>query len=135
MQTNSRRRLVRGFAVAAFLALAGSAAQAYHGTLQVYVNGQRLTPEEIHYVEQVTGTRFASGYYWYDPNSGYWGVVGGPVMGQVAPATGGGGQGSGTFRSYGDGSWGYRNPNTGTGMMYDPDGGGSWQDRVWIQPD
>ena len=86
----------------------------------VIVNGQLLGPQELAVADANAGFYLPDGRYWYDPQSGYWGVEGGPALGRVAPQPQSG--------------WGYRNDTTGTGMVYNPDGG-SWQDRVWIDPD
>jgi hypothetical protein len=119
--------------LAAVLLILGSVtAQGYHETLYVTVNGVRMSPDQIRAIEQSLGIRAQSGHYWYNAASGYWGIVGGPALGRVQSQTGGGNsgyqgsQGGGTFRNYSDGSWGYRNPNTGTGMISDGQGG------VWI---
>ena len=89
---------------------------------------RQLTPDEIHYVEQVTGVRIRSGFYWYDAASGYWGVVNGPVVGRVAPQGGQGGsgvwsQGSTVTEAYPNGGAASRNPNVGIGVITDGQGG------------
>jgi len=122
--------------LAVLLAFAAKSAHGYHDTLTVYVNGQLLTPQQIHYVEQVTGLRFQSGYYWYDAPSGYWGIVNGPVIGRVAPQgyqpgyqsgyQGGPGtwsQGSTVTEAYPNGGAASGNSNTGIGVITDGQGG------------
>lgn len=130
MSTNTRRQtsILFGGVLALLLGFGSSASYAYHDTLVVIVNDQQLTPEEIHYVEQVTGIRFRSGYYWYDAPSGYWGVVNGPVIGRVAPRGGQGGpgiwsQGSTVTETYPNGGAASRNPNVGIGVITDGQGG------------
>ena len=122
-----------GTMVAAAIMLTALKAFAYHDTLVVTVNGQLLTPYQVVEAERAIGMQLRSGHYWYDEASGLWGLVGGPALGRIQAAQSAGG--SGTTRSYGDGSWGYRNSTTGNGMLYDPNAGGSWQDRVWVSPD
>lgn len=87
----------------------------------VTVNGMILGPQELMIADSNAGFPLPNGHYWYDVESGYWGVAGGPPVGRVAPAPSQQG-------------FSYRNDTTGTGMIYNPDGG-SWQDRVWIAPD
>ena len=130
MNANTRRKtsILYGSLLALLLGFGSGASYAYHDTLTVFVNGQWLTPEEIDYVEQATGVRFRSGYYWYDANSGNWGVVNGPVMGRVAPQGGQGGsrtwsQGSTVIESYPNGGAASRNPNVGIGVITDGQGG------------
>ena len=130
MNTNTRRRtsIIYTSLLALLLGFASSASYAYHDTLVVFINGQRLTPEEIHYVERVTGTQARSGYYWYDAASGYWGVVNGPVIGRVAPQGGQGGsgvwsQGSTVTEAYPSGGAASRNSNVGIGVITDGQGG------------
>lgn len=55
----------------------------YHDTLNVVVNGKRLSPETIYALEQYYGVRIQSGRYWYDRISGLWGREGGPTVGQI----------------------------------------------------
>jgi hypothetical protein len=56
----------------------------------VSVNGQWLAPQQLAEADHAVGFMLPNGHYWYDVASGYWGVVGGPVVGQVAPAARGG---------------------------------------------
>ena len=118
--------------VVVLLGLGSVTAQGYHETLYVTVNGVRLNPDQLRAIELSLGIRVQNGHYWYNTASGYWGIVGGPALGQAQVPQGRGNsgyqgsQGGGTFRNYGDGSWGYRNPNTGTGIISDGQGG------VWI---
>ena len=108
-------------------------------TREVIVNGKKLSPEEIRQIEQTTGLRVASGKYWLDEATGLWGRVGSPPQGRIgAPGNHNSNiqntPGGGTTEFHGDGSWSFGNPNTGGGMIYDPNIGGSWQDKVWIPP-
>jgi hypothetical protein len=130
MNANTRRKssILYASLLALLLGFGSSASNAYHDTLTVFVNGQQLTPDEIHYVEQVTGVRIRSGFYWYDAASGYWGVVNGPVVGRVAPQGGQGGsdvwsQGSTVTEAYPNGGAASRNPNVGIGVITDGQGG------------
>ncbi len=106
-------------------------------TREVIVNGKRLSVQEIRDIETSTGLTVASGNYWLDEASGLWGRVGSPPQGRISGA----GQaniqnspGGGTTEFHGDGSWSHRNPNTGTGMIYNPNAGGNWRDKVWVSP-
>jgi hypothetical protein len=54
----------------AVVALGAATAYGYHETLEVMVNGRRLSPQEIRWFEQRYGVRAQSGRYWYDPRSG-----------------------------------------------------------------
>jgi len=127
-RTTRQASILHASLLALLLALGHSTAYAYHDTLVVFVNNQRLTPEEIHYVEQATGMRLVSGYYWYDAASGYWGVVNGPVVGRVAPqggqaSSGIWSQGSTVGESYSGGGGASRNSNVGIGVITDGQGG------------
>jgi hypothetical protein len=127
MKAKIRRRssILYASLLAVLLGFGSSASYAYHDTLSVFVNGQRLTPEEIHYVERVTGLQFRSGYYWYDAPSGYWGVVNGPTIGRVAPQEGQGiwSQGNTVTEAYQGGGESSRNSNVGIGVITDGQGG------------
>jgi hypothetical protein len=128
------RKPVTFWILLVLLVLFGVTAHGYHETLYVTVNGVRLSPDQIRAVEQSLGARVQSGHYWYDATSGSWGLVGGPALGRVQAQQRrgnsgyGGSQGGGTFRNYDDGSWGYRNQNTGTGIISDGQG------VPWISP-
>ncbi len=87
----------------------------------VTVNGMILGPQELMVADANAGFPLPNGHYWFDVESGFWGVVGGPAVGRVAPAQ--------SQRGFS-----YRNDTTGTGMIYNPDGA-TWQDQVWIAPD
>jgi hypothetical protein len=108
--------------------LAGSASMAFvpsechAGHRYVTVNGVPLGPQELAIADANAGFALPDGHYWYDVASGYWGAVGGPALGRVAP------------QAQTQQGWSWRNDSTGNGMIYNPDGG-SWQDRVWIDPD
>ncbi len=106
-------------------------------TREVIVNGKRLSTEEIREIETTTGLQVASGRYWLDEATGLWGRVGSPPQGRIGGAGNPNIQntpGGGATEFHGDGSWSFRNPNTGTGMMYNPNGGGHWKDKVWVSP-
>lgn len=113
-------RLMRTLIVSAALAAAmAPATHAYHDTLAVFVNGRQLTPQEIRYAEQATGTRLRSGFYWYDERSGYWGLVNGPVLGRVSRTWA---QGSTVTEAYSGGGGASRNGNVGIGVITDGSG-------------
>ena len=116
-------------------------AYGHHDTLDIYVNGVKQTPEQIAEIEQLTGMPAKSGNYWYNPVNGLWGLVGGLPLGQIhnpqSPTLHKSimkNRSGGTTEFYGDGSWAYGNSNTGTGMIYNPNGGGHWKDKIWISP-
>ncbi len=109
----TRHPVALAVAVAVMLAFGSVESFANHDTLRVVINGKLLSPAEIEYVQRLIGAPLQSGNYWHDASSGYWGVVNGPVLGRVAP------QGS---------------SGAGGGMIYDPNGGGDWRDRVWVSP-
>jgi len=130
MSTSRKQRanILQAGLVALLMGFGCSASYAYHDTLVVVVNNQRLTPEQIHYAEQATGVRLRSGYYWYDAVSGYWGIVNGPVVGRVAPqgnqgAPGIWSQGNTVTEAYPDGGGASRNSNVGIGVITDGQGG------------
>ena len=102
------------------LVLCTVGAMAYHDTLTVFVNGVRLTPEQIYHAEQAAGVRLRSGYYWYDQRSGYWGLVNGPVLGRVGAVWS---QGNTVTEGYSGGGAASRNANTGIGIITDGAGG------------
>jgi hypothetical protein len=91
----------------------------------ISVNGIWLTPEQILLADRCAGFPLPNGHYWLDANSGYWGVVGGPVVGWAPPACrgSGGGGGQAWFRSGPGGSIGgygscfeYNDPSTGASV-------------------
>lgn len=51
----------------------------------VTINGHVLTATEIQQLVQTYGVAPQPGTYWYDPRSGQYGAVGGPVMGLIKP--------------------------------------------------
>jgi hypothetical protein len=69
-------------------------------------------------------------YYLYDADPGW----DNPYLGYFPNPPGEdyesrGSQGSGTYRRYDDGSWGYRNNTTGDGIIMDPGSG-----EFWVSP-
>jgi len=113
-------RLMRTLLLSSFLAAATfPSAHAYHDSIVVFVNGQQLTPQQIAYAEQVTGTRLRSGFYWYDERSGYWGLVDGPVLGRVPQVWA---QGNTVTEAYPGGGAASRNANVGIGVITDGSG-------------
>ena len=86
------RHLVTALLVAAALACAAIPASANHtGGRTIFVNGQLLNPYQVAQADQNAGYRVPDGFYWLDHASGYWGLVGGPALGRIAPSGGGGG--------------------------------------------
>ena len=93
-------RFIRQLLAALILAVtsAGFATSAWANHLSartIFVNGQLLNPYEVAQADQAAGYRLPSGFYWLDHGTGYWGLVGGPALGRVAPTGGGGGGGGG----------------------------------------
>jgi len=98
----SVRRIFAAGLLAVACAVAATPASAGHlGGRYITVNGQPLNPRQMAEADWNVGLRLPNGHYWWDPNTGYWGVVGGPALGRVAPAVGrrppGGGGGGGLF--------------------------------------
>lgn len=87
----------------------------------VSVNGVWLGPEQLAVADMYAGYRLPDGNYWYDAASGYWGVVGGPVLGQVPPAAATGGNQS----WYHAGPGGYTGSNGSCSYYFDPQTGSS----------
>lgn len=112
-------RIVLTF-LTALLTFGSLAAHGYHDTLRIYVNGARLTPSQIHQAEQMVGMRLPSGYYWYNANTGYWGLVGGPALGRIPGIWS---QGNTVTESYPNGGAASRNSNVGIGIITDGQGG------------
>lgn len=73
----------------------------------VSINGYRLSPQEIAYVEQSLGTKVPNGDYWFDPSTMAWGVVGNS---QPMGVLGYGGGGSQNWRQWYDVGQNYRGP-------------------------
>ena len=69
------------------------------GYRYVTVNGERLNYQQMLEADRAVGFRLPNGHYWWDQRSGYWGVVGRPPSGRVAPvrpqASRGGGRANG----------------------------------------
>jgi hypothetical protein len=87
--------LIVGFAIFSATLLA----QANGGTL-VFINGQELTPHELHTVQLQTGTRIPPGNYLYDVRTGCWAELN---TGQTGCP---GNTGGGAYTSrYGSGEW------------------------------
>jgi len=120
--------LLIGFMV---IAVGAGNAQANHTTRQIAVNGMRLHPGQIQYVDRLLGYPLPSGHYWHDARTGLWGRMGGPPLGRV-PSSGYIQQGNGVGQVYDSGATAYRNSTTGVGAIIDPNAGGNWQDKVFI---
>ena len=50
----------------------------------VVVNGARLNPAEIQYLDRISCSYIANGRYWLNPNTGIWGYEGGPAQGHIS---------------------------------------------------
>ena len=114
-----------GFAGLLFVVSVIGLAFGYHDTLNVTVNGMRLSPAEIAALEQIIHMPVVSGRYWYNPFTGLWGREGQPAQGRINLN----GQGNqeksynGWNRNTPGGNWG----GGGTCSYYfDPDSGSSW---------
>ena len=71
--------------VALVLAFAIAAAVPAHAEQRmVSVNGVWLGPTELALADRNAGYRVPNGYHWYDVPSGYWGLVGGPVLDRLS---------------------------------------------------
>jgi hypothetical protein len=66
-----------------FAVLAAPAARAQ--SRGILVNGVELDARSIHSLETAYRTRLVPGRYWYDRQSGLWGLEGRPSGGQIAP--------------------------------------------------
>lgn len=107
------RRVIIAALFAVTSAVAAVPASANHlGTRLIIVNGERLTPHEIVEADRAVGYRLPNGRYWWNPNNGYWGVVGGPPVGRVAPR-----------RRQGYGGGGGRTPSRQFNTLIDSSGG------------
>jgi hypothetical protein len=118
---SSVKRYVATSLLMAVVALGAVTAYGYHDTLQVYVNGRRLSPQEIQWFEQQYGVRAQSGRYWYDPRSGQLGLERGSSQGSGEQLYGR------NWRNYGwtnpnGNSWGYSNDRTDTNVICDSGG-------------
>lgn len=94
------------------------------GNTGVYINGRHLPQSDVASLRQMLGT-VRQGRFWVDAqgNAGY---VGGPALfnlRQVAQSRGYYRQGSGVGQNYRGGGSGYRNSNTGIGIITDGQGG------------
>jgi hypothetical protein len=77
------------------------------GGRAITINGQRMTNEQVAYLDMLAGGNVPDGNYWLDPQSGLWGIVGNPQpMGQI----GGGGQAQGGAPHWADVGQNYRGP-------------------------
>ena len=67
----------------------------------VNVNGQWLNPQQIFEADQIAGFHLPNGYYWYDPTTCVWGVVGNTSpIGRAPCGRGGGGVAGGRGQMY-----------------------------------
>jgi hypothetical protein len=81
MCTPRASRLASATCVAAMFIL--SAAPSSAQSRMVTVNGQWLSDPEVAQADQAAGFPLPNGHYWYDANTGLWGVQGGPTIGRV----------------------------------------------------
>jgi hypothetical protein len=120
--TLTKRALLLAALLAGSVSMALAPSVSHAGHRYVTVNGVPLGLQELAIADANAGFVLPDGDYWYDVGSGYWGAVGGPALGRVAP------------QAQTQQGWSWRNDSTGNGMIYNP-GGGSWQDQIWIDPD
>jgi hypothetical protein len=77
------RRAAHGLALAALLTGAGFCGTA-HAERYVVVNGQRMNPAQIAYLEGLRCGPIPNGAYWLNPATGVWGYAGNPQpMGHI----------------------------------------------------
>ena len=93
-----------------------SSAYGYQSTTSVWVNGARLTPEQLREAERLYGGPIANGRYWLDTKTGIWGYEGGPAQGRL----GEGAQGSAYIRR---GPGGYTGSDGSTSYYFNSDSG------------
>jgi hypothetical protein len=90
--------------VASLLAVSPAAFADRH----IWVNGQRMGPSEVAYLEQLRCRRIPDGRYWLDVGSGIWGYAGNPrPQGHISDncrraQSGGGGQAMNRRGPFGD---------------------------------
>lgn len=58
----------------------------YHDTLNVWVNGVRITAHQIRVLENLQCGPIPSGRYWLNPQTGIWGYEGGRAQGRLGDA-------------------------------------------------
>lgn len=110
----SRQKIIGGSVIAgvfvlllAVASIGGGKAVGETGGRAITINGQRMTSEQIAYLDMLAGGLVPDGNYWLDPQTGLWGIVGNPQpMGQI----GAGGQGQGGAPHWADVGQNYRGP-------------------------
>jgi hypothetical protein len=98
-----------GLLVVLFI-LGSTSAFGYHDTLQVVVNGQRLQPNQIRVLEQVSCGPIPSGRYWLDTRTGVWGYEGGRAQGRLGDRCANRNVGSPADKWVGSEGYNYRGP-------------------------
>lgn len=119
--TLSVKKYVTACLLVAGVAIGAATAYGYHDTLEVIVNGRRLSPAEIRWFEQQYGVRAQSGRYWYDPRSGQFGLERGAPQGSGERLSGRNWRRYGWTNPNGNSS-GYSKHNTGTNIICDSGG-------------
>ena len=68
-----------------FVLIAGVATNAVGNefTTDVWVNGERLTQQQLREAERLYGSAIADGRYWLNIQTGVWGYEGGPAQGRL----------------------------------------------------
>lgn len=118
MRLHLKRLTLVGLVTAVTLA---AALPGHAGQRRVSVNGVWLGPADQALADRNAGYRVPDGYYWYDPASGYWGLLGGPALGWVPPAASQGRSG-GTYHA---GPGGYTGSDGSCSYFFDPQSGAS----------
>lgn len=69
---------MRHFVLGAGLVLAFSVTGVAYAERYIVVNGQRMSQDQIAYLEQLRCGPIPNGHYWLDVRSGIWGYTGNP---------------------------------------------------------
>lgn len=86
-----RRVLVAIFCGAAVVAGCGETAMPAEAQIReasetgVFVNRQQMTHGQVQALSGMVGVPISAGHYWYDHATGFYGVQGGPALGQIVP--------------------------------------------------
>jgi hypothetical protein len=86
------RQFFRVSLLAVVLGMASGNTLAYDR--HVYVNGARMNPVELAFLDAAHGEYIPNGRYWLNVYTGQWGYEGGPPEGYLGGGSGGGGMDS-----------------------------------------